>query len=138
MGEQYNPIINGRIIALAEGHKPSKKITGRPGPPPRYPRDQNQYADPENWKYPLHTPHHAVAARRYFNKERNREAYDPEEQIYIDSRINEALRKFGIDPKSVSGTQTLIAARGPIEEKPPPNVQTASLEECLEFFLGKP
>ncbi len=123
---------------MAEGCRPSKKITGRSGPPPGYPKDQNKYADPENWKYPVHTPHHAVAARRYFNKERNRDAYEPEEQFYIDSSINEALKKFGIEPKFISSTRDAIAARGLTEEKPPPDVQTASLEECLEFLLGKP
>jgi len=33
-------------------------------------------------------------------------------------------------------TSSGIAARGPVVEKPPPNVETASRDECLKFLLG--
>jgi len=125
-------------MRLIAGRRPSRKRGGRPGPPPRYPKDKGSYADPENWKYPVHTPHHAMAARRYFNRESNRMAYDEEEQLYIDSRINMALRSFGIDPEFMVGTGTEIATRGPIVEKPPPDIKGASMAECLEFLLGGP
>ena len=122
-------------MRLSVGRRPSRKRSGRLGPPPRYPKDQDSYADPENWKYPVHTPHHAMAARRYFNKPWNRRVYNPEEQLYIDFKINEALRRFGIEPASISGTLTKVAARGLSEEKP--HLKTASLDECLEYLLGQ-
>ncbi|HKW43241.1 MAG TPA: DUF6582 domain-containing protein, partial [Thermoplasmata archaeon] len=66
--------------------KPSRKRDGRLGPPERYPKDPEKYGDPANWKYPVHTPFHARAARRYFNEPRNRAKYTPEEQAYIDKK----------------------------------------------------
>ncbi len=74
--------------------KLERKPFGRDGPPSGYPKDQSLYADPENWRYPLHTPWHARAARRYFNDEANRAKYDVDERTYIDWRINEALQRF--------------------------------------------
>jgi hypothetical protein len=62
----------------------------------RYPKNPDRYADPKNWKYPVHTPFHARAARRYFSKPANRERYTPEERAYIDGKIAEALERFGI------------------------------------------
>lgn len=121
---------------MSLGRVPSRKRGGRLGPPSRYPRDQASYADPENWKYPVHTPHHAMAARRYFNKPRNRDVYNAEEQLFIDTRINRALRGFGIDPGSVVGTGVEVAVRGPVEQKPPAAIENASLDECLLFLLG--
>jgi hypothetical protein len=125
-------------MRLITGHRPSRKRGGRPGPPPRYPKYKESYADPENWKYPVHTPQHAMAARRYFNRESNRQVYDEEEQLYVDSMINRALRSFGIDPEPLAGTDTEIATRGPFVEEPPPNIKSASMTECLEYLLGGP
>lgn len=79
-----------------------------------------------------------MAARRYFNRESNRRVYDEEEKLYIDSRINMALRSFGIDPEFLVGTGNEIATRGPIVEIPPPDIKSASMTECLEFLLGGP
>ena len=76
--------------------KPGRKRDGRLGPPQGYPKDPDRYADPANWKYPVHTPFHARAARRYFNEPRNRAKYTPEEQAYIDAR---AIRRRGQDPR---------------------------------------
>jgi hypothetical protein len=76
------------------GKKPEKKPFGRERPPKGYPKNQTLYADPENWRYPVHTPWHAKAARRYFDERRNRSKYTEEECTYIDLRINEALKRF--------------------------------------------
>src|SRR5204862_8110013 len=76
--------------------KPGRKRDGRLGPPQGYPKDPDRYADPANWKYPVHTPFHARAARRYFNEPRNRLKYTPEEQAYIDKNINESLERFRV------------------------------------------
>src|SRR2546427_318442 len=73
--------------------KPGRKRDGRLGPPQGYPKDPDKYGDPANWKYPVHTPFHARAARRYFNEPRNRAKYTPEEQAYIDKKINEPLER---------------------------------------------
>jgi len=73
------------------GRKPERKPFGRDGPPSGYPKAQSQYADPENWRYPLHTSWHARAARRYFDDPSNRNKYSSEEQEYIDSRFNQNI-----------------------------------------------
>jgi hypothetical protein len=86
----------------------------------------------------VHTPHNAMAARMYFNRISNRQAYDEEEQLYVDSRINRALRSFGIEPESLAGTGTDVATRGRVVEEPPHDIKSASMNECLEFLLGGP
>src|SRR5256884_5472154 len=93
--------------------KPGRKRDGRLGPPQGYPKDPEKYGDPANWKYPVHTTFHARAARRYFNEPRNRAKYTPEEQAYIDKKINEALERFGVAVK-IKGGQIEDEA-GPIQ-----------------------
>ena len=116
--------------------KPTRKRDGRPGPPEGYPKDPEKYADPANWKYPVHTPFHARAARRYFNKEGNRAKYSPEEQAYIDKRINEALEKFGVAIQVKGGEITEEA--GTIQADVPLNkdIDRMSLDELLLVLLG--
>jgi hypothetical protein len=111
------------------GKKPGKKPFGRDGPPRGYPKDQSVYADPENWRYPLHTPWHVGAARRYFDDLSNRSKYTEEERLYIDRRIDEALKSF----EKRTGTP----AKRPIP-KPPAGtrVDDLSLKELLQLFLG--
>ena len=111
------------------GKKPGRKSFGRDGPPKGYPKDQAVYADPENWRYPLHTSWHTKAARRYFDDYSNRSKYAQEEQAYIDSRINQALEKFGKSTPSTS------------KRRPPPKVpsrkaEELSLDQLLKLFLG--
>jgi len=77
------------------GERPKRRPGGRSGPPRRYPKNQDHYADPENWKYPVHTPVHARRARQYFDKPANRARYTAAEQAYMDARINAALEHFG-------------------------------------------
>jgi hypothetical protein len=112
------------------GRKPEKKLFGRDGPPRGYPKDQSLYADPENWRYPLHTSWHARAARRYFDEPSNRNKYSKEEQAYIDSRINEALNKRD----SAIGSKK---RRPPAPPKVSRNeLDGASLDGLLRTFLG--
>src|SRR2546427_1374758 len=82
---------------------PPRRRAGRLGPPQGYAKDPEKYGDQANWKYPVHTPFHARAARRYFNEPRNRAKYTPEEQAYIDKKINEALERFGVAVKIKGG-----------------------------------
>jgi hypothetical protein len=116
--------------------KPTRKRDGRAGPPEGYPKDPEKYADPANWKYPVHTPFHARAARRYFNKEGNRAKYSPEEQAFIDRRINESLEKFGVAIQVKGGEITEEA--GTIQADVPLNkdIDAMSLEELLLVLLG--
>jgi len=112
------------------GKKPEKKLFGRDGPPKGYPKDQRVYADPENWRYPLHTPWNAKLARRYFDEWSNRAKYTKEERAYIDWRIDEALKRFEQQAES-RGT-------GPPPPKPPSRkkAEQLSLKELLRLFLG--
>ncbi len=112
------------------GKKPGKKPFGREGPPKGYPKDQSSYADPENWRYPLHTPWHAKAARRYFDDSSNRRQYTEQERVYIDARINEALERFGKTDRTWSAKRAGLpaASRAKAEE--------ISREQLLRLFLG--
>jgi len=112
------------------GKKPGRKRFGRDGPPKGYPKNQSFYADPENWRYPLHTSWHARAARRYFDDPVNRNKYSKEEQGYIDWRINEALSKFGAE-----GGSKRPRAPSP-RTVSPDKVDELSLEALLRAFLG--
>src|SRR5256885_6617941 len=116
--------------------KPGRKRDGRLGPPQGYPKDPDKYGDPATWKYPVHTPFHARAARRYFNEPRNRAKYTPEEQAYIDKKINEALKRFGVAVK-IKGGQIEDEA-GTIQADVPLNkdIDKMTFEELLQVFLG--
>ncbi len=112
------------------GKKPEKNLFGRDGPPRGYPKDQTAYADPENWRYPLHTPWTAKAARRYFDEPSNRAKYTEEEQAYIDSRIDEALRRFGQQ-------NSTRASKRPVPKAPKrKKIEELSLDQLLKLFLG--
>ena len=117
--------------------KPTRKRDGRLGPPQGYPKDPEKYGDPANWKYPVHTPFHARAARRYFNEPRNRAKYTPEEQAYIDKKINEALERFGVAVKIKGGE--IEDEAGTIQADVPMNkdIDKMSFDELLLVFLGR-
>jgi len=114
------------------GRRPERKTFGRDGPPRGYPKDQLLYADPENWRYPLHTSWHARAARRYFDDPSNRNKYSSEEQQYIDSRIDQALQKLSVQTGTAGHRKRTspTALRSGNEER--------SLEQLLTLFLGAP
>ena len=112
------------------GKKPVRKPFGRDGPPKGYPKDQAVYADPENWRYPLHTPWHAKAARRYFDDASNRNKYAKEEQVYIDSRIDQALERFGKADRPSSKKRTPVTASSAAK------AEQLSLDQLLRLFLG--
>ena len=108
------------------GKRPERKPFGRPNAPKGYPKNQSVYADPENWRYPLHTPYHAKAARRYFDDQPNRSKYTEDEQAYIDWRINEALKKFEAIQGPPTSTRTHVAK----------DVDGMSLKQLLRALLG--
>lgn len=111
--------------------KPGKKPFGRDGPPRGYPKDRSAYADPENWRYPLHTSWHARAARRYFDDVSNRSKYTDEEREYIDGKIDEALKRFRFGKQSGSGKKRR-APKAPERR----SADELELEELLKLFLG--
>ena len=113
-----------------KGEKPEKKPFGRNAPPAGYPKDQSVYADPENWRYPLHTPWHAKAARRYFDDWPNRAKYTEEERRYIDWRIDEALKKF--EARALSNK----SKRPPLKIPAKKNIEEMPLNDLLKLFLG--
>lgn len=117
--------------------RPSRKRDGRPGPPDRYPKDPEKYADPANWKYPVHTPFHARAARRYFNDPTNRAKYSREEQAFVDRAINAAMKRFGIavavGPSAEGPEAGTIQADVPIDK----DIERMTLEELLSLLLGE-
>jgi len=83
------------ILAQA-GTKPSKKPGSPQSPPKGYPQSKDQYADPENYKYPIDTEAHTRAAWSYINKSENRSGYSASELTYMENRIKSAAKKFGI------------------------------------------
>jgi hypothetical protein len=113
------------------GKQPEKKPFGRDGPPKGYPKDRSLYADPENWRYPLHTSWHVRAARRYFDDAANRNKYSKEEQAYIDWRINEALAK------SATVAQKRRSREQPSPPSSPSQIDALSFHDLLTLFLGR-
>ncbi|HEY5539366.1 MAG TPA: DUF6582 domain-containing protein, partial [Thermoplasmata archaeon] len=122
---------------MARPVRPARRRDGRAGPPEGYPKKPDKYADPVNWKYPVHTPFHARAARRYFNKPANRAKYTPGEQAYIDRKINDALTHFGIPvavgPSADEPEAATIQADIPINK----DIDSMTLDELLLAFLGE-
>ena len=115
------------------GKKPEKRPFGRTGPLKGYPKDQSLYADPENWRYPLHTSWHVRAARRYFDDPTNRGKYSQEEQDYIDWRINEAIEK-----SSPIQAKAKLSPRNSRPTIPDREIGSFSLGDLLRTFLGSP
>lgn len=66
-------------------------------PPKGYPEAKKQYADPENYKYPLDTEQHVRAAIAYFSKPKNYSMYSRDERRAVWNRIIRAAKRFGIE-----------------------------------------
>lgn len=119
------------------GKMPDRKHFGRREPPKNYPTDPEQYADPQNYMYPLDKPMRAKLARRYFDEPRNRSKYTEEERLFIDSRIDDVLKRFG------TTTHETLAPRARTDRRKPPKrlsrdeSRRLDLEELLQRFLGK-
>lgn len=85
------------VTNLAEAKRPGPKKGAPKSPPKGYPTSRDQYADPENYKYPLDTEAHARAALGYFSQADNRSGYSPEEQKFMWRRIIAAAKRHGIE-----------------------------------------
>ena len=131
IGAANQPTFNqDKVRIIMSCKKPGKKAFGHDRPPKGYPKDQSAYADPENWRYPLHTPWHARAARRYFDDWSNRGKYTDEERAYIDSRIDHALKKF--EAKASPNGKKRLIPKVPSVDK----TEELSLRQLLQLFLG--
>lgn len=97
------------------GKMPDRKPFGRNEPPRNYPTGPEQYADPQNFMYPLDKPIRAKLARRYFDEPHNRGKYTEEEILFIDSRIDEALKRFGIVADEAAAPRPRIDRRKPLK-----------------------
>lgn len=111
--------------------KPERKRDGRDSPPSGYPKDPALYGDPTNWKYPLDTRGRARLARRYFSDPANRRKYTPEEQLFIDQRIDAALKRFGLGPGKGPKAPRKAAKQEKIAPPAPPPVRLPKSEEEL-------
>ncbi len=119
------------------GKMPEKKPFGRREPPSNYPTDPDQYADPQNYLYPLDRPIRAKLARRYFDETRNRSKYTEEERLFIDSRIDQALKNFGTTAYDAdASTSPRKARRRSPPETSRKELEKLSLDELLQRFLG--
>lgn len=64
---------------------------------------RSDYADINNYKYPIDTPEHVRAAAAYFSKPKNYGMYEPGERKAMWARIRRAAKKFGVqisDPEA--------------------------------------
>lgn len=119
------------------GRRPERRPYGRPAPPLGYPKERELYADPENLLYPVNTPVRARLARRYFDDEKNRSKYTEEERQYIDAKINAALRGFGFAVNEEGAKNTPQRTRKASAEISANELEDATTEEILLYFLGK-
>lgn len=119
------------------GKMPDRKPFGRHEPPRNYPTDPNQYADPQNYMYPLDKPIRAKLARTYFDELRNRNKYAEQERVFIDSRIDEALKRFGIrTDEARAPTPPRIDRRKSPRRGTRNELDKLGLDELLQQFLG--
>ena len=118
------------------GKMPDRKSFGRIAPPPNYPTDPELYSDPENYMYPLDKPVRAKLARRYFDEPRNRSKYTEDERLFIDSRIDEALKRFGTSPDRSATSPPRTDRRKLPKQISRNELSKLDLQGLLQRFLG--
>jgi len=76
-------------------------------PPKKYretgAKSRSDYADPENYKYPIHTESNVRAALSYFSKPANANKYPPAKRKSIWNKILAAARKYKIEISDKAG-----------------------------------
>jgi len=116
--EQIQPPKDIREWEAGEPHQEKKTMTTKALPakgaegghltPPKEYREggatkKKEYADPNNYKYPIDTEEHVRAAISYFSKPKNAGVYGTKEQSAIWARIRRAAKKFGVSLSPESG-----------------------------------
>ena len=91
--------IDDLCVAIGSIHTDAveKAVEDKPAPRKGYPKKQSDYADKEQYKYPIETESHVKAALSYFGNPDNRKAYSESQQREIARRILSAAKRFGID-----------------------------------------
>lgn len=99
MGDEYSKDEEAEFIEAILTPEDYKAVTNAHKTPPKgKPSDRSQYADPENYKYPLDTPSRVRAAMVYFNHSGQRQAggYSMSKWAQIGKKIASAANKaFG-------------------------------------------
>lgn len=84
-----------------------KSDTGHKTPPKKYretgAKSRSDYADPDNYKYPIHTESNVRAALSYFSKPANANKYPPAKRKSIWNKILAAARKYKIEISEKAG-----------------------------------
>jgi hypothetical protein len=100
----------GALTALGfykEDKEMEKALVKSKTPPKEYREEgateRSDYADPKNYKYPLHTEHNVRAAISYFSQPKNANVYSVSEQKKIWGRIKSAAKKHKIEVSEQSG-----------------------------------
>jgi hypothetical protein len=92
--------IDAAILCLAKENGPKK-------PPKKYRESgatsKSDYADPDNYKYPIDTEAHVRAAISYFSKPANANKYPKAKQQSIWAKIRAAAKKYKIEIGDKSG-----------------------------------
>lgn len=85
----------------------AKKEKAPKKPPKKYREggatSKSDYADPENYKYPIDTEAHVRSAISYFSKPANADKYSKSKQQSIWARIRSAAKKYKIEMSEKSG-----------------------------------
>jgi hypothetical protein len=104
------------LCALAARHNTLEAKDGKPGghnkPPKGYPKNANEYADPERKAYPIDKKH-IHAAITYFGKYAKN--YSPEERKRIARRILNAAKKYGVNISDTSTVKKAAQAAAPLQ-----------------------
>lgn len=98
-------VIDGVLQSLAK--KKKDDVDGHKTPPKKYretgAKSRSDYADPDNYKYPIHTESNVRAALSYFSKPANANKYPPAKRKKIWNRILAAARKYKINVSDEAG-----------------------------------
>lgn len=82
-------------------------VDGHKSPPKEYREEgatsRSDYADPDNYKYPIHTEENVRAAISYFSQPDNAGRYPVSKQKEIWKRITDAAKKYNIELSDKSG-----------------------------------
>lgn len=107
-GKKWSRRVKGEKLPMSASAKESLLERTKHKTPPKEYREggaieHGDYADSENYKYPIDTETHVRAAISYFSKPKNANMYPPEKRKKIWGRIRSAAKKYGIEISEQSG-----------------------------------